>query len=402
MHFRVFVFCILASVILCLSCDSKDSPKSATPGAAMDEIGEVKPAAPRKLPAPPGEPGPVLIRLADSFPTQIFGAAASENKIAIAIQSDTRNIELCPETELPVCFRGIGIITDRLNPNEPKLVQLYESDTQSGARIEGIAAAKDRFVFAINDGVYVGDSHRTQIAIVNAQPQVERKIDLASPDLSVSQISLSSWTNDRVLVCAAFEPVQGKPGVRCEALDPETGKVSPVATISTQNPVRTFSVGTSGEHALVVWVESGHAKAAFLENAGDVLELGLSTTNAPHVAAGLDDFAVVWQGDDALMRVDRIPIAGALKNIDRRTILLNGLDYRTIGGLVAVSEGYLFAFRHQNTQQMALVTADFEGWHLLEDNQVWRMLSGYGSLDIQEAHTGKIFWQTAESLVGIK
>ncbi|MBO5753735.1 MAG: hypothetical protein J6S69_08625, partial [Proteobacteria bacterium] len=64
----------------------------------------------------------------------------------------------------------------------------------------------------------------------------------------------------------------------------------------------------------------------------------------------------------------------------------------------ATSKGYVFAFRHQNTQQMAIIAPDFERWDLIDNSTKWRMLSDYASLDIQEAHTGKVIWQTVESL----
>ncbi len=359
-------------------------------------------AAPRKLPAPPGEQGPILIRLTDNFPTQIFASAASESHIAIALQSDVRDISLCTETELPICFQGMGVVVQRLNPNQPKAVKLYESDTQSGNRIDDVATDGKNFVFALSEGKYVGDTPVAKLVIVDENAAITRDIVLSAPDIHISRISLNTLNDGRILVCKAYERIPGPPGLICEKLDISTGKTSPAATIQTQSPIRNFDISIHDEHILAAWIESGYAYAAFLDTPNDKLELGLATAVKPRIAAGLDDFAVIWQSDDAQTHVDKIPVSGAIKSIQRHSMLLSGLDYRSIGGIVAVSEGYLFAFRHQNTQQMALISTDFKTWNLLNNSNSWRMLSDYASLDIQEAHSGKILWQTAESIVGIQ
>ena len=70
-----------------------------------------------------------------------------------------------------------------------------------------------------------------------------------------------------------------------------------------------------------------------------------------------------------------------------------------MGALVAVSRVYAFAFRHQNTQQIAIVDADLKSWYLADNSTQWRMFSQYGALDIDNAHNGKFVWQTVESLI---
>ena len=188
------------------------------------------------------------------------------------------------------------------------------------------------------------------------------------------------------------------PRIICERYLPQNSQRSPVASIQSDRMVRALDVGCNGAQALLAWIEGGHLKAAFVHNPTDVFDLGLSTANPPHIAAGLDEFAVSWQGDDGNMRVTRIPLEGS----DQKTILLNGVQFRSITGMVATSLGYLLAFRHQNTQQVALIEPDFNAWHLVDNSQNWRIFSDYASIDIQEAHTGKMIWQTAESLVKAK
>ena len=129
--------------------------------------------------------------------------------------------------------------------------------------------------------------------------------------------------------------------------------------------------------------------------------MGQSTALEPRAAAGLNAFAVIWQGDDATMRIDRIPNAQPLAGLQRKTLILSGLDYRSVSGPVAFSQGYVFSFRHMNTQQVALVTPDFSGWHLVGNNKDWRQFGHIASLDIQDAHVGKLTWQTAESLIPV-
>ncbi|MBR4984570.1 MAG: hypothetical protein IKY83_02375 [Proteobacteria bacterium] len=399
--FRVRLLC-LALGVFAFSCESKEPPKVPTPDVVVEPETAGAEALPARLPAPPGEAGPILIRMENAFPSQIFASASTEDNIALGLQSDARDISLCTKTELPVCFRGFALVSARMNPNQPKSVVLYESDTQSGSRIDDVAAAGSKFVFALNEGRYVGDTPEARLVVVDENASILRNILISSAEMHISQTVLRPWGDAQVLVCFSFEPVSGKPGIKCSAFDPETGKESAVATVQTKDPVRAFDVGVSEGRALVAWNESGYEKLVYLDSPGDSLELGIATSARPSVAAGLNEFAVAWQGDDALIHVERVPFKVGLKSLERKSLLLGGLDYRTIGSLVAVSDGYVFAFRHQNTQQLALISTSFDEWHLVEHSDSWRMMSGYASLDIQDAHTGKIIWQTVESLIGTK
>ena len=402
MHLRFILFLIIALTPLCLfSCGSKDSAKSATPEETVDQDVPGVAEAPR-FPPPPGVSGPILINLEKHFPTQIFASAANEKWIALGIQSDIRDITQCPETEIPVCFEGDAVLVERLNPNTPKRLKLYESDTQSGSRIDAVAASSDRFVFALSEGHYAGDTRQNRIAIVDETAKLERTINLDTAEYKVDRTVMASWQDDRILVCTSFAPEKGKPGIQCSALEPKSAKLTQVLSMSMQQPVRSLDVAVYQDHALLTWIDSGFAKAVIFDKPDDILVLGPSTAHEIQTAAGLNELAVLWQGDDAQMRIDRIPYKKTLKELERRMLLLNGLDYRTVGHLTAISQGYLFAFRHQNTQQMALVEPGFSAWHLMDNSNTWRFLSDYASLDIQEAHTGKIIWQTAESLIGLQ
>lgn len=393
---RVFSFALLA--LFAIACESKTDVTHTA--VNVDELeNEATPVPPKKLDPPPGEPGPILVKIDDKLPTQIFAAASSTDWIAMAFQTDVRDLAQCTQTELPVCFKGYGLITDRRNPNQPQVVQLYESDTQSGARIDDLAAVGNDFVFALNEGVYVGDTHEVSLIVMSSNGDIRRKIQLNRDDFDVTRTVLEPRENHQILVCAAFEPAQGKHGIQCQSLNPMTGQMTAVATIPTSMPVRTLELKVAENRALVAWVEGGFAKIALLDKPNEILELGAAASLKPFIAAGLHDFAVSWLGDDAQMRIDKIPMDTPVKSIDRKTLILNGLDHQNLGGLVAMSEGYLFAFRHKNTQQMALIDPEFEGWSLIDNNASWRALHDYAVLDIQNAHTGKILWQTAESLI---
>ena len=402
MHLRIILLVIAVFGILLLSCSSKEKPKASTADTVETSEAASKTEPPKRLAPPPGEPGPILLQMGSSFPTQIFAVSATKNTLALGIQSDARDISLCPETELPFCFIGNAVIAPRMNPNETKIVKLYESDTQSGNRIDDVAATSSGFVFALNEGRYVGDAPVARLVIMDESGTIKNNLTISAPDLHISSTSLSALDGEKVLVCKANEPAQGRPGIICENLDTSTGKSTPVVTFQTEYPVRELETAVSGETALIVWIENGHAHAAFSDHPNDILDLGLSTALKPHVAAGLNDFAIAWQSDDAQTHIDRIPYSAVMKSLERQSLILNGLDYRTIGGLVAISEGYLLSFRHQNTQQMAIVPVNFKTWHLINNSNHWRMLSDYGVLDIQDAHSGKMIWQTGESLIAVQ
>ena len=395
---RLVLLCAALSVATA-ACESKKEPVQAATQEAAADAAPAKPDAPTRLAPPPGEPGPILIRLENNFPTQIFAAAASPETIAFAMQSDARDASLCTATGLQICFRGYGVIVERKNPNQPHIVPLYESDTQSGSRVDDVAAVGNAFVFSINEGRYVGDDHTATLLVANAQGEAVQTVPLSKAGFLVTRTTLNTWDAQQALVCTSFEPQQGKPGIQCQLYRPSDGQFAAAGTISTQMPVRTFEVGVANRRAIVVWIEGGYAKAAFLDSPGVVAELGAASVVTPYIATGLKDFAVSWMGDDAQMHVDGIPAAGDLKALERRTMTLNGLDHQNISGLVPLSEGYLLSFRYRNTPQLAIIDPAFTGWFLLEDNESWRILFDYGVFDIQDAHTGKILWQTAESLV---
>ncbi len=343
-----------------------------------------------------------MIRVENRLPTQFFGSVATQSHIAIAYQSDARDISLCPETELQVCFLGMSLIAERTNPNHPIAVKLYESDTQSGSRVDDVVAAGNHFVFALNEGIYVGDAQKNTLIITDTAGQIERTVDLRQPNARIVQTALSSYQNNQIVICRGIEPNDSHqqlfPRIVCEFYDIQNAKRTTAATIQSDEPVRTLAVTSNGKHSLISWAEGGKMYAADLTNTDQKIELGASTATRPLIAAGVDAFAVAWQSDNGMTRIDRIPFAGE----GHQTMELNGVDYRNLGGLAAVSEGYLSTFTHKNTQQVLLVSPDFEHWDLVENNSNARLFMDYASLDITEAHTGKILWQTAETLVAPK
>ena len=390
--------------VLCLfwlgSCESKDSPKAATSSqTSQTEVVQAEPELPKVLPPPPGDPGPFLVRMERGFPNHIFGMAATEKQFAIAMQGDARDISLCTKTNLPVCFQGRALIADRTNPNQPVMVDLYESDTQSGSQVDDVAAVGQHFAFAINEGLYVGDTQNASLVLTDGSGHVERNVDLGQSGVRIVKTSLCKYTDAELMMCRGIEPEvkrdQLMPRIICERYLPQNGQRSPVASIQSDQMIRNMDLACNGERALLSWIEAGHAKAAFLDKSNEVMDLGLATAMPPYVAAGFEAFAVAWQGDDGEIRIDRISKDGK----DRKTLLLNGIRHRSVNGLVATSYGYLMAFRHQNTPQVALIAPDFSAWHLVDNSQSWRMFSDYASLDIQDAHTGRMVWQTAESLI---
>ena len=372
-----------------------DAEANASEAAAAEDVE-------RKLPSPPGAAGPFMIRLENRFPTQFFGSAATESHIAIAYQSDARDISLCPETELQVCFHGIVVMSERANPNHPVSVKLYESDTQSGSRMDGVVAADNRFVFALNEGIYVGDTPKASLVIVDSSGHIEHAVDIGQPQARVMQTALTGAGKSQVLMCRSIEPNDGRrqlfPRIVCEYYDVKSAKRTPAATIQTDEPVRALTLSSNGEKTLIGWVEGGKLKVAMMDATDQAIDLGASTAVRPWIAAGLNEFAVAWQSDDGTTHIDRIPYTGT----ERRSLILNGVDFRTLGGLVAVSEGYLSTFTHQNTHQVILVSTDFGSWDLVENSSKPRLFLDYASLEISEAHTGKMVWQTAETLIAPK
>lgn len=389
----------VAAGLLLAACSSNAQRPQATNDAVAAKAPEAS-ELPAKLPAPPGEPGPFLVRLHELFPSQIFAASATPTHIALAMQSDVRDITQCRVTNLPVCFRGTAVIAPRTNPNTPVRINLYESDTQSGARVDDIAAAGNRFAFAVREGMYVGDTPMASVIIANDAGNIEHQIVLSSTQNFVEQVALSSTQDHRVLMCAAVRAESlDDDKIICEQIDLSSAKREPYATIPVSSPVRAFDVAVHGKRALAVYEAGGHVFAVFLDKPSEHLDLGASTAMRPLIAAGWNHFAVAWQADDGMLIIDDVDAESKnIQTMARRTIALNGVKDRSISGLAAVSEGYIFGFRHQNTQQIALVDSDFSAWSLLDNSNVWRMFSDYGVLDTQEAHAGKIFWQTAESL----
>ena len=395
LFYSALVFCVFG-------CDTKSSPNPATPNAVdVDSTGAHDVEKVATLSAPPGEAGPFLVRSDALFPTQIFGFAATETHIAIAMQSDVRDVSQCVQTQLPICFQGAALLTTRRNPNVAMRVDLYESDTQSGARVDGVESVGQYFAFAIRDGVYAGDTPRQSLAIFHQDGTTTARLDLTSPQAKCHQIALAAQEDNRVVVCRALDlnDLKSSHQIDCQSVGIATGKSSHLGSIATQAPVRSLSIIEGFDRILVAWTSNAHAYVAFLDVPDNVIDLGASTAIRPSLARGADRFAIAWQGDDGTFKIDAIYPAKQNRHDTRQTIVLNGVYERSLGALVAFSRGYAFAFRHQNTQQIAIVDADLKSWYLADNSTQWRMFSQYGALDIDNAHNGKFVWQTVESLI---
>lgn len=401
--FRFGLLFVLGAFAMCVAgCESKNSVRP----AAADDVNAAGENArePQKLPVldpPPGDPGPFLIRLDALFPTQVFGAAATETHIAVAMQSDARDVSLCPQTQLPICFRGTAVIVRRRNPNTALRIDLYESDTQSGARIDDVESVGDYFAFAVREGIYAGDIPKQTLAVYRQDGAPAAKIDLTAPQTDCRQIALAASGDRQIIVCAALDlnDLGASHRIACRSIDAATSKSDDLGHISAQAPVRSLDIATGFGRTLAVWTAQAHAYAAFLDAPENIADLGPATAVRPSVACGADRFAVAWQGDDGTSRIDAIfpNENGAPEN--RRSLILSGAIDRSVAPLAAFSRGYAFAFRHQNTQQIGVADPDLGGWHLVSDSDNWRMFGQYGALDVQNAHNGKLIWQTVESLI---
>ncbi len=388
--------------LLCLAAMSVACSSGTPPQNAQDQLADpsssVHVQAP-ELPDPPGPPGPFLIRLQDLFPTQIFDSAATPTHIAMAMQSDARDMSLCPVTGLPICYLGSAVIASRQNPSAVARVQLYESDTQSGSAIDDAIATDSRFIFAIREGMYVGDSPAASVAIVNQNAQIEHRIDMAGENIELSQIALASDTDDAFVACSSrtLRGISKSYDIQCDRIEVRTGRRIPVHTFRLSSPARAVALATLHAQTLVTWISHGHAFAAWLHAPQTVADLGPVTAMRPKLAAGLDDVAVMVQTDDAFIRVERFSPNEDISSNQRPYLLLNGVRYRSIHGPVAVRQGFVIAFRYDNTQQIALIDKNFKTWHIVENPLSWRRFDDVGTIDISEAHAGKFLWQTAQS-----
>lgn len=401
--FRFRLLCVWIAFAMCAAgCDSKSSVHLAAADAADAEAKNAR--EPQKLPVldpPPGDPGPFLIRLDTLFPTQIFGVAATESSIAVAMQSDARDVSLCAQTRLPICFRGTAVIARRRNPNTALRIDLYESDTQSGARIDDVESVGDYFAFAVRDGIYAGDIPKQTLAVYRQDGTPTANIDLTAPQADCRQIALAASGDRRFIVCSALDlnDLGASHRIACRSIDAATSKSDDLGHISAQAPVRSLDIATGFGRTLAVWTAQAHAYAAFLDAPENIADLGPATAVRPSVACGADRFAVAWQGDDGTSRIDAIFPNENDAPVNRQSLVLSGAIDRSVGPLAAFSHGYAFAFRHQNTQQIGVADPDLGGWHLVSDSDDYRMFGQYGTLDVQNAHNGKLIWQTVESLI---
>lgn len=403
---KVLTPSLLALSLLFAACGSKDRAPNTAPEAGKIEATETVAASQiTKEEAPAGEPGPFLLQLSENFPTEVFGAAATTSHFAVAMQTDTRNITQCPQTELAICFRGIAYISPRSNPTSPRPLILYESDTQSGARVDDLLASKMKFVFVVNEGAYVGDTRQASLILSDLNGLSDFRMPLNPEDGIILQTRIDSLADDSILACHIVANVVDNvigdaKTISCDKIDIHSTppKRSKISDYRFSTPVRSLALASLDDQALVAWTAGGRAYAAFINTPRRLIELGAATAQNPIVVKGHGGFLIAWQGDDNIIHMTRVD-----KNAENiKTIKLNGIENRSLNGLAANKDGFITSFRHENTQQLALILPDLSEWHLIENSTHWRKFSNAASLDIHEAHTGSIIWQTAYSLVNAK
>ncbi len=386
------VLWLISLVLLVSGCN-----KTSVSPEVADEIVEVEPELPPppKQVLPPGEPGPFVLQMNELLPTQVFGSAATPDFFSVALQGDVRDITRCTQTQLTVCFKGGAYITERMNPNEAKFVQLYESDTQSGARIDDLVATNNRFIYAISDGIYAGDTRNASLVVVDTAAKVDKTIALNVADQIIDQVALVAGDEDYV-ACTLSHAEQGhSPSqIRCEQFLGD-GSRQTLFIWSFDVQPRSFDVARLDQDLLITWTAGAKLYAAFSDEPQNIMELGTATATRPALAAGHKQFMLAWQDAETQTRVVRL-VRGEAPS---QSLVLNGLTYRSIGGFVPTVPGFVLAFRFENAQQLAVIEPDLSAWNLVEGSKTWRQLSGYAAIDIQEAHQGKILWQTADSLI---
>ena len=392
---KLKVILLAAIVILAGSCGNK-APSDATESSQAAAPGVPEPPPPPKQLPPPGEPGPFLLQMSDLFPTQVFGSAATNDDFAVAFQGEVRDETKCTETQLTVCFPGAAYIAQRMNPNEPKMVKLYESDTQSGACVEDIAAVQDRFVFGVTEGVYAGDIRTSRLVVVDRSATAERVIELNPQGQLVTSLSLAPWEGTQYVACMLTQPeLPGRSHIRCEMFDVSSASRKPIFDWPVSVLPRSIAAAAFKGDLLVAWTAGGRLYVAFSDAPENTMDLGPATAARPLIAAGHEQFVIAWQGDDAQTKLVRL----TRTTKPSEALTLNGVDHRSLGGLVATVPGFVLAFRYGSAQQLAVIEPDLSAWYLAEGSKSWRLLSGYGALNIQDAHQGKLIWQTAESLI---
>ena len=355
------------------------------------------PPPPKQLP-PPGNPGPILLQIATLFPSQIFGSAATPDYFAVATQSDVHDINLCPQTKLDHCYKGTAYLTQRLNPNEPKAIPLYESDTQSGGRVDDIAATTDRFFFGVTEGLYTGDTRITTLIVTDQNGTVERSLAMNPPKQIISGMALAGAETNvtACMITNSHELAVDDAHIRCEQIDAAYGTRTTILDWPFNVPPRSLDIALLKDDLLIAWTAGGRLYAAFSDAPESVMEFGGALSTGPILAVGHEQFVLAWLDDKAQTRLTRI-VRGEQPS---KALLLNGVTERTLGGLVATVPGFLLAFRYDNSQQLALIEPDLTAWHLVEGKVPWLQLSDYAALDIDNAHQGKIIWQTADSMIG--
>lgn len=344
---------------------------------------------------PPGDPGPFIVQLQDKLPSRIFSVAANISHIAITYQTDVSDITQCLDTQINVCFKGFLTLATRQNPSQQKTIEIYESDTQSGAQILDLIPTQDGFALLYNNGRYVGDETQNRLLMLsnNGEPSLNVTLEEQSSKLVAS---LASLADDNILLCTAKNSAT-PPQINCQKLYP-TGKMEPIAQLSSPTTIHHLTIAASKQKLLLAYTNASGLHAVFLDAPQQSIDFGPTTAQKPLIAQGHGAFLLMWQDDQAQLRASRIQ-----DDAQHTTpITLAGLQYQLPQGLAAVPAGFLFAVNEGKMSNVALINPTADTWFLLDNSNVVRLIQGISALNIQNARLGKLVWQTAASLVAAR
>lgn len=390
----------LALILFVLSMALMGCSKSTILSHGDEVDAEEEGAAPRYpvFAPPPGAPGPFVVQLHQKRPSFVFGTAANVTHFAITYQTDLGG-DNCGIDGLNVCFKGFLLIAERKNPSKFELVELYESDTQSGAHIDELHDTHDGFVVLLREGRYVGDDLVSRLVFVQNDGRIQSQSPLEFDHVEVKQASGAVLADGSVLVCALKSEERQSQNeiserITCKKIF-SSGKAERVHGVQAENPVHFVKVATHAKSTLLLWQTGKRLKASLLENPKHVIDLGYSTAKSASVIYGHGAYLTIWQDDQGHVHSVRIEEDGSLSE----RLTLAGLQYNLPDAISAVPAGFLFAVNVGKRSDIGLIEPSNEKWHLLSNSEYLRKISGISALHIQNARQGMFIWQTADSLV---
>ncbi|MFA5623584.1 MAG: hypothetical protein WC966_00810 [Bradymonadales bacterium] len=385
---------LLCLALLFFACSKTTVQKLVSHEADTPEVGDES-----KLPAqlaPPGAAGPFIAQLDSKFPSRVFATAANISHFSVAYQSDVGDITQCTETQINVCFKGYLSIVTRTNPAKIKTVEIYESDTQSGAQIIDLLATQNGFAILYNNGRYIGDETQNHLLFMNNNGEPTLNVPLELEQQGALVAAANMLPDDNIILCSAHNRSISS-SVTCQKVY-ASGKMSKIVEISSPSPLRQLAVISSKERQLLAYLNADGLQLVFLDDTTNTTKLGFATTHKPQLAYGHGAFLLLWQDDKAQLNAVRIEDDGQ----QSKTLTLAGLQYHVAQGLAAVPQGFLFAVNAGKVSEIGLLNPRANSWYLLDNSNAVRLISVISSLDIQNARLGRFVWQSAASLIGMR